>query len=201
MFVVVFCLQASWDFPIFQGAKLGQGVVLLKSRPLLEIDPVEFLPIAHDQELRHFAVNFGFQMLARVQPVDDQVFEADDDAAQASFELDGFARGIRAGELGSGSLNGHVESLMDPISAFFDESQLPQRRVESLAVGVGQVDVGREIDLAGVIRKGQAPDEDRPRFARSSRTRVIKPVISIWRARGASVAPIFVRTSWIFTGS
>ena len=161
----MFYLQISWGFPVFQSPNLGQGVVHRKSRPLLEIDPVEFLPIAHDQKFRHFAVNFGFPMLARVQPVDDQVFEADDDAAQASFELDGFARGILAGELGSGSLNGHVQSLMDPIAALFDEVQLPQRRVESLAVGVGQVDVGREIDLAGVIRKGQAPDEDRRRLA------------------------------------
>jgi RNA polymerase sigma-70 factor (ECF subfamily) len=161
----VFYLPVSWGFPVFQGLKLGQSVVNRKSRPLLEISPVEFLPIAHDQELRHFAVNFGFPMLARVQPVDDQVFEADDDAAQASFELDGFARGILAGELGSRSLNGHVQSLMDPIAALLDEAQLPQGRVESLAVDVGQVDVGREINLAGVIRKGQAPDEDRRRLA------------------------------------
>jgi len=90
---------------------------------------------------------------------------------------------------------------MDPVAALLDEVQLPQRRVQSVAVDVGQVGVGGEVDLTSVVGKGQPPTSTGAGWPRSSRTRVIKPVISIWRARGASVVAISAKMSLISTGS
>jgi hypothetical protein len=66
---------------------------------------------------------------------------------------------------GGRDLDHEIQFPVDPVSSLPAELQLPQDLIENLPVGIGQVNIGGEIDFPGVVGERTAADQNRRRLS------------------------------------